>query len=165
MSPPAQALLLIAAPWLLALPIAEVERVLLAEALTAPPATAQAHPALLGTVLHAGSPRVAVDLGALLGLPSGAESWILLTCRRLPLALRAGRCLQVATLAGAVRPLPVGFAGGHLALGGFPAGPLAERHGLAALGLALAAERLLPPAAVGAARTLLLAPTATESRA
>ena len=165
MSPPAQALLVVAAPWLLALPIAEVERVLLAEALTAPPVAAQAHPALLGTVLHAGGPRIAVDLGALLGLPSGTESWILVTCQRLPLALRAGRCLQVAPLAGPVRPLPVGFAGGHLALGGFPAGPLAERHGLAALGLALAAERLLPVAAVGAARALLQVPAAAGSRA
>ena len=165
MSAPVQALLVVAAPWLLALPIAEVERVLLGDALSAPPPAAQAHPALLGAVQHGGGRRIAVDLGALLGLPGAAESWILLTCQRVPLALRAGRCLQVAQLGGPVRPLPVGCAGGHLALGGFPAGPLAERHGLAALGLALAADRLLPAPALSAAHALLQAPAAAGSRA
>jgi hypothetical protein len=79
-------------PWLVALPIAAVGRVVAVEDGVLAPADGGAIGGL-GTVTIAGAGCRAWDLGRLLHGADGAVSWIILAGQ--PAALRAGRCLRV----------------------------------------------------------------------
>jgi hypothetical protein len=85
-------LLVDADPWLVALPIAAVGRIVAVEEGVLAPADGGALGGL-GTVTVAGAGYRAWDLGRLLHGTDGAASWILLAGQ--PAALRAGRCLRV----------------------------------------------------------------------
>jgi hypothetical protein len=122
------ALLALCPPWVVALPIGALTRVVACEDLPCRPATGSG--ALLGTCDDGGDIRAAWDLGRLLGVPGGDQAWVLLDLA-MPLALRTGRCLSVVALPAPV-PIPGGLCTRQRGLGCFPGSALAPAQ-LAAL--------------------------------
>ena len=142
MSAPAKSLLVRCDPWLVALPVPCVRRLVSDEAV-AVVAGAAGDSAWLGTVAVDGERLPAWDLGRLLGLAGGGAAWVLID-RPMPAALRVGRCLHVVDLApGAARRMPP-------AAGGLPgAGCFAAADG--GFGLAVDPRELLAEAALAGA--------------
>jgi hypothetical protein len=154
-NPSIPALLALCPPWLVALPIAVVARVVATNELSF--VSAPASGPLLGTVEDGGAARPAWDLGRLLGLPDAEQTWILLA-GPLPLALRVGRCLSVAALQQPLAIPPALLARRH-GLGCFvpPTLPALQPYlpGLAPVGLWLDPTRLLTADDLAAGRRLV----------
>ena len=119
------ALLTLCAPWVVALPIGTLARVVACEELPLRPASVGGG-ALLGTVEESGGVRAAWDLGRLLGVAGGEQAWILLDLA-VPLALRTGRCLSVTALPAPVA-IPDGLCTRQRGLGCFPCSALGVAH-------------------------------------
>ena len=137
-------------PWLVALPVSTVRRIVAGEAMRTV-AGAIGDGAWLGTVDPGDGRLPAWDLGRLLGLGGGGDAWVLID-RPLPAALRVGRCLQVVDLGRTViRPLP-GPAGGPPGTSCFRAEGLAPGlHPAPEFGLLLTPDALLADMALEAA--------------
>ena len=113
---PERCLLTFCAPWMVAVPLVVVRRLVADD--EARVVAARGTGAWLGQVAFGTETLPAWDLGRLLGLAGGGEAWVLID-RPLPAALRVSRCLQVADIApAAVRSVPAA-AGGPAGLRAF----------------------------------------------
>jgi hypothetical protein len=154
------------APWVIALPTASVERLLLAEEAPlqsiVPTSEAPAHLGLLasGRVVYS-----AWDLGTLLDLSAQSEAWVLLRIPRpggpLPIALRTGACLSTGPLpASSLAILPSTLASERPGVlsAAFQVPNAGRSHpGAAPVGLALELTRLWSEAELVAAEEALRA--------
>jgi hypothetical protein len=109
-------LLTVCTPWTVAVPLTIVRRLVSDD--DANVVASGGGGAWLGQVAFGTETLPAWDLGRLLGLAGGGETWILID-QPLPAALRVSRCLQVTDVAPtAVRTLPA-LAGGPAGLRAF----------------------------------------------
>lgn len=132
-------LLVLCQPWLVALPLQGVVRVIEADAA-----------AISDGIAHIGDEAWPVrSLPAALGLGDRPPvALVLLRTGDARAALATGRCLNVGALPGAAIRLPAAAARSHRATTAFPAGRFAAEHGLAPFGLLLdPTELLAAPAA------------------
>ncbi|GDY11807.1 hypothetical protein LBMAG53_06850 [Planctomycetota bacterium] len=126
---PGQVLLVMCRPWLVALPVSDVVRVMAADAGNA-----------VGSQLTIGGESwKTASLSKLLGLAStpdqAAAAFVLIRPGGRPAALATGPCLRVGALPGALVHLPPCAFRHRRPAPCFPAGALAATHGLAAFGL------------------------------
>ncbi len=148
MSAPVKSLLVRCDPWLVALPVACVRRLVADEAVAAVAGAVGDSP-WLGTVAVGGERLPAWDLGRLLGLKGGGAAWVLID-RPLPAALRVGRCLHVVDLAPEMSRRVPDAAGGIPGAGCFAAAD--GGFGLAVDPRELLAEAALADVGTGAGR-------------
>lgn len=155
-------------PWVLALRADAVERLVLPEeARLLDLAPSDGPPASLGRLEAGGLAYAAFDLGLLLGLAAQSEAWVLLSlCRPagpLPLALRTGACLSVASLPEPRSALPEAVMRTRAGLFTSAFRPTRLRHGRgesAAAGLVLDLTRLLSDEEAAFADSARVAPAA-----
>lgn len=127
-------LLVLCQPWLVALPLHGVVRVIEADRATIRDGVAQID----------GEAWPLRSLPAALGLAERPPvALVLLRTADARAALATGRCLNVGPLPGAALRLPAAAARSHHPATAFPAGRLADEHGLAPFGLLLDPTELL----------------------
>jgi len=147
-------LLVLCAPWVVAIPITAVVRVVTTGDL--PLRHAPTTGALLGTLDDGGVQRAAWDLGHLLGTHGNDHAWVMLSVP-MPVALRTGPCLSV-VVAPASCPLPAILTARSFGLGCFvlPSLPLPSmtQAELAPVGLRLDPIRLFNDAEMLAAQRM-----------
>lgn len=146
-------LLTLCTPWMVAIPIQAVVRVLTAADLGVRPAAGDG--ALLGTVADRSVVHAAWDLARLLGLRAhDHQAWVLLNLSP-PIAIRTGPCLSVVAEPAAC-PLPAMLTLRTLGLGCFvrPVLPVPDalQAGLAPIGLRVEPTRLFSAADLAASR-------------